>query len=60
MFVKSSIINNSLLNELSTFMNFTNYGVISIIVIIMSLLITMRYSRKLFNDSAMNSYREEV
>ena len=60
MFVKSSIINNSLLNELSTFMNFTNYGVIYIIVIIMSLLITMRYSRKLFNDSAMNSYREEV
>ena len=60
MFVKSSIINNSLLNELSTFMNFTNYAVIYIIVIIMSLLITMRYSRKLFNDSAMNSYREEV
>lgn len=60
MLVKYSLINNELLNELSTFMNLSNYVVIYVVIIIMSLFITMRYSRKLFKDSAMNSYREEV
>ncbi len=58
--VKYSIIDNSLLRDLSTYMTLNNYVVLYIVLLLMSLFITFRYSRKLFKDSVMNTYREEV
>lgn len=58
--VKLSIINNELLLDLSTYMGIGNYILLYILLLLMSLMITMRYSRKLFKDSVMNTYREEV
>ena len=58
--VKSSIINNELLLDLSKYMSIQNYMLLYILLLLMSLMITMRYSRKLFKDSVMNTYREEV
>ena len=59
-FIKSSIINAPLLKDLSTYMTLNNYIVLYIVLLMMSLFITFRYSRKLFKDSVMNTYREEV
>lgn len=58
--VKYSIIDNSLLKDLSSYMSLNNYLVLYLSLLFMSLFITFRYSRKLFKDSVMNTYREEV
>ena len=39
---------------------FNDYLVLYFILIIMSILISVRYSSRLFKDSVMNTYREEA
>ena len=58
--IKSSIVNMPLLKDLSTYMTLNNYILLYFVLLMMSLFITFRYSRKLFKDSVMNTYREEV
>ena len=60
LFIKSSVVNMPLLKDLSTYMTLNNYFILYIVLLMMSLFITFRYSRKLFKDSVMNTYREEV
>ena len=58
--VKHKIINISYIADMITYFQLKDYIIVYIILIIMSLLISTRYSRKLFKSSVMNAYREEV
>ena len=48
------------INTVNTYFNTNDYIILYIIIMIMSLLISLRYSRKLFKNSVMNTYREEM
>lgn len=48
------------LENLITFFKVSDYVIVYIILIAMSLLISNRYAKKLFKNSAMHTYREEV
>jgi len=54
------IIKIPLIDELKLTVKPYHYVVIYVVVALMTLLTTERYSRKLFVDSVMNTYREEV
>ena len=58
--VKQKIINITYLHQMTEFFNLNDYIVIYIILVIMSLLISNRYSSKLFSSSVMKNYREEL
>lgn len=55
-----SMLNIEYITELSEYISFTDYILLYIILLMMSRLITNRYSRKLFKNTVMNTYREEV
>jgi len=57
---KIEIIPSEYIKDLVTYFNINDYIAIYIILIILSMLISNRYSRKLFNNSALKTYREEV
>lgn len=57
---KTEYLNVGFINTVNKYFTFNDYITLYIILIIMSLLISIRFSRKLFKDSVMNSYREEV
>ena len=59
-FVKMGIISNAYLTDLTTYFGLIDYIAIYLILTIMSLLISNRYAHKLFKDSVMSTYREEV
>jgi len=59
-FATSGIINVEYINELVTYFTLRDYVLIYLVLVIMSLLISNRFAKKLFKDSAMNTYREEV
>ena len=46
-------------NNLS-YVSLIDFVILFAILIILSLLIARRYSRKMFSKSAMNAYREEI
>ena len=54
------IINIGFLKTINTYFEFNDYLVLYFILIIMSILISVRYSSRLFKDSVMNTYREEA
>ncbi len=58
--VKYSILKISYINELLSFVSIKEYILMYITLVIMTFLITNRYSRKLFKDTVMNTYKEEV
>lgn len=58
--IKYSIINIESILELLRFVSIKEYVLLYITLMIMTLLITSRYSRKLFKDTVMNTYKEEV
>ena len=60
MLVKYGIINFSMINNMIEYLNIGDYILVYIILIIMSYLISTRFSSKIFKKSAMKSYREEV
>ena len=53
-------LDGSLFKQLYSYMTFGNYLILYLILIFMSLLVALRYSRKLFKDTVMNTYKEEV
>ncbi|MBQ3297877.1 MAG: ABC transporter ATP-binding protein [Bacilli bacterium] len=57
---KTDLYSYKLLNNINRYFTFNDYIILYILISCMSLLISMRYSRKLFKDSVMNTYREEV
>lgn len=58
--VKKGIIKNSYILDITTYFKLNDYIIIYLVLITMSLLISLRYARKLFKDSVMQSFREEV
>ena len=60
LFSKYSNLNLTNIKELMSFVSLDNYLLIYIILMIMTLLISSRYARKLFKNTVMNTYKEEV
>ena len=60
MLVKYKVINNGMINNIVEYLQFRDYVLMYVILIVMSYLISSRYARKIFKNSAMETYREEV
>ncbi len=58
--IKLNIIKISFLNNISTFLTVKNFIVIYLIITLMSYLTSARYRRKLFKNTLINAYKEEV
>ena len=53
-------LNIGFINLINNNFNLADYIKLYIVLIMMSILISMRYARKLFKNSAMSTYREEI
>ena len=53
-------IKNSTLQTINEYLTFNDYGLIYLILVLLSFLISEKYAAKIFKKSVMNSYREEV
>ena len=60
MLVKSGILEIKFLMDIVDYLGLFDYVLLYIILVVMSYLISSRFSSKLFKKSAMKSYREEV
>ena len=58
--VKYKVIYVKFISNILEYLNIRDYILMYIILIVMSYLISTRYARKIFDKSAMKSYREEV
>ena len=58
--INYKIIKSPLIYDLSSYCKLSHYAIMYVVLMIMTLLIASRYSRKIFKNSAMNAYREEV
>ena len=58
--VKYDVINIGMISNTLKYLKIRDYILMYLILIIMSYLISTRFSMKLFKKSAMNSYREEI
>ena len=47
-------------NKLLYYLTLRDYAVLAVLLLLMSLLIAGRYSRKIFTKSAMKAFREEA
>ena len=57
--INNNTINNEYIRDLLTFLKLRDYIIAYIILVIISLLISNAYAKKLFKKSAMNTYRDE-
>lgn len=57
---KNKIINNNFINSLIIYFKLSDYLIVYLVLVIMSILISSRYARKLFKASALETYREEA
>lgn len=57
---RHGIINVDFIHTVNTYFRMNDYIILYVIITGMSILISIRYARKLFKTSAMNTYREEV
>lgn len=57
---KTGVLSFDYIQDMVTFFTFRDYIAVYVILLLMSLLISNRYAHKLFADSVMNTYREEV
>ena len=58
--ISNKIINIISIYDLTTFITLYDYIFIYVVLLLMSLLITSRYSRKLFKNTIMSNYTDEV
>ncbi len=56
----SGVVTSAYIKDLITYFTLKDYILIYIVLVMMSLLISNRYAHKLFKDSVMSTYREEV
>ena len=54
------IINLEFINTILTYLNFKDYAILYIVLIMMSYLISQKFSKKLFKKSAISTIKEEV
>lgn len=59
-FNKTSLLNIKLIDTVNTYFRFNDYIILYVVLILMSLLISVKYAAKLFKNSVMSVYREEV
>ena len=57
---KKGLIHIGFIDTVNTYFLFNDYVILYFIIILMSFLLSLRYARKLFKDSVMNTYREEI
>lgn len=57
---KTSLLNIKLIDTVNTYFRFNDYIILYVVLILMSLLISIKYAAKLFKNSVMSVYREEV
>lgn len=57
---KTSLLNIDFINTVNTYFKVNDYIILYIVLILMSLLISVKYAAKLFKNSVMSVYREEV
>lgn len=60
MLVNKNILKIPVLKNNLSYVSLIDFIILFVILIILSLLIARRYSRKMFSKSAMNAYREEI
>lgn len=58
--VNLNVINLSYIAKLTQFLNFKEYALMYIILIAISRLISIKFAKKLFKNTAINTYNEEV
>lgn len=58
--IKTNIIHLEYISNLVEYLSLKEYVLMYVILVVMSRLISIRFSRKLFKNTAMNTYREEV
>lgn len=58
--VTSGVVTNAYITDMVSFFQLQDYIAIYLILILMSILISTRFASKLFKNSAMSTYREEV
>ena len=58
--VKKGILKLSSVNKLLYYLTTADYVILGVLLLLMSLLIAARYSRKIFTKSAMKAFREEA
>jgi len=58
--VYAGVITQTFAVDLAGYLEPANYVIMYLIIIAMSYMISQRFARKLFKDSVMNTYREEV
>ena len=58
--VKRGYIKIDAVNKLLYYLTPIDYGILGLLLLLMSLLIAARYSRKIFTKSAMKAFREEA
>ena len=56
---KTKYLNVKFLDTVNTYFKFNDYVILYLLIVGMSVIISMRYARKLFKNSVMNTYREE-
>lgn len=59
-FNRAGLLNVGFIQTVNTYFRFNDYLVLYIVLILMSLLISVKYAAKLFKNSVMSVYREEV
>lgn len=57
---KTSFLNIKFIDTVNTYFKFNDYIVLYVILTLMSILISVKYATKLFKNSVMSVYREEV
>lgn len=58
--VKINIINLEYISKITQYLSFKEYILMYVILIVMSRLISIKFARKLFKNTAINTYNEEV
>ncbi len=58
--LQKGILKQAFLQDLIRYLNIKDYGILYMVLIFISLLISNRYARQLFQKSVMNTYKEEV
>ncbi len=57
---KTKLLNIGFIDTVNTYFRFNDYIVLYVVLTLMSLLISVKYAAKLFKNSVMSVYREEV
>jgi hypothetical protein len=53
-------VNIEILTKMLKYLTISDYVILYLILVVMSILVSVKFSKKLFKDSAMKSLREEV